>query len=148
MINIRDATKLPNIASLPLPESKPTELESIELVGATRPGGKRLVRVGSAVTNERFRRWCKKEGKVTLPLNVIMVEITLGGSNGPIWYVTFEVYLVSSLTASKLVTEQEKSTRHSAISSRESNTLTLMARLVSSRRVTLDFSKLQADALA
>lgn len=85
MINSQEATKLPNTTSLPLPESKPTELESIEFSGGTRPGGKRLVRVGCAVTNERFRRWCKKTGKVTLPLNVIMVEITLGGSNAPIW---------------------------------------------------------------
>ena len=43
-----------------------------------------LVRVGCAVTNERLRRWSIKNGKVTIPYNVIMVEITLGGSNAPI----------------------------------------------------------------
>ena len=89
MLNVREATKLPNTTSLPFHESKPTELETIELisekVSGKRPDGKRLVRVGCAVTNERFRRWCVSEKKVTLPLNVIMVEITLGGSNGPIW---------------------------------------------------------------
>ena len=46
--------------------------------------GNTLVRVGAAVTNERLRRWCVKNKKVTLPINVIMVEITLGGSNAPI----------------------------------------------------------------
>ena len=86
MIGLWTATVLPNVTSLPFPESKPTELESIHLLGDSPDGdGKKLVRVGSAVTNERFRRWCKKEGNVTLPLNVIMVEITLGGSNAPIW---------------------------------------------------------------
>ena len=40
--------------------------------------------MGAAVTNERLRRWCVKNKKLTLPINVIMVEITLGGSNAPI----------------------------------------------------------------
>jgi hypothetical protein len=43
-----------------------------------------LVRVGVSCTNERFRRWSIAENKWTLPLNVIMVETTLGGSNGAI----------------------------------------------------------------
>ena len=46
---------------------------------------KTLVRVGCATTNEQLRRWCIQRGSVTLPLNVIMVEITFGGSNAPIW---------------------------------------------------------------
>lgn len=52
--------------------------------GAARVKGNALVRVGAAVTNERLRRWCVKNKKLTLPINVIMVEITLGGSNAPI----------------------------------------------------------------
>ena len=85
-IGLREATQLPNTTSLPLPESAPTELESIELVrdGKPRVAGNALVRVGAGTTNERLRRWCVENGKYTLPLNVIMVEITLGGSNGPI----------------------------------------------------------------
>jgi len=43
----------------------------------------RRVTVGAAVTNYMMREWCKKND-VTLPLNVIMEEITLGGSNAPI----------------------------------------------------------------
>ncbi|KAI9159147.1 putative xylitol oxidase [Paramyrothecium foliicola] len=85
MLDLATVTKLPNIASLPLPERKPTELETIEVVpGEPRTPGNTLVRVGCAATNERLRRWCVKENKVTIPLNVIMVEITLGGSNAPI----------------------------------------------------------------
>lgn len=86
MLNLSTATKLPNLTSLPFAESPPTELETIEVV----PGKPEiwedgaLVRVGCATTNERLRRWCVKNNKYTLPLNVIMVEITLGGSNAVI----------------------------------------------------------------
>ncbi|KAI9708518.1 MAG: hypothetical protein M1820_003980 [Bogoriella megaspora] len=85
VLNLSAATKLPNITALPLPESKPTELESIEIVkGKTTNPGNYLVRVGCATTNERLRRWCVEHNKVTIPFNVIMVEMTLGGSNAPI----------------------------------------------------------------
>jgi hypothetical protein len=85
LLNIPTATELPNIASLPFPEPAPTELESIEITsGKPLKEGNSLVRVGCATTNERLRRWCVKNNKVTIPLNVIMVEITLGGSNAPI----------------------------------------------------------------
>ncbi|RFN54297.1 putative xylitol oxidase [Fusarium flagelliforme] len=85
MLDLKTATSLPNIESLPLPQSSPTELQQIGFAsGKPRVSGNKLVRVGCAVTNERLRRWCIKEGTVTIPLNVIMVEITLGGSNAPI----------------------------------------------------------------
>ena len=85
LLNLRTATHLPNITSLPLPEPKATELESIDIVpGTALVPGNQLVRIGAACTNERLRRWCVKNKKLTLPLNVIMVEITLGGSNAPI----------------------------------------------------------------
>ena len=80
-LRLGDATKLPNTAALPLPQDPPTELESIEFTSdPPLPGGKRLVRIGAATTNERLRRWCLDKKLVTLPLNVIMVETTLGGS--------------------------------------------------------------------
>lgn len=85
MLDIATVTTLPNIAALPLPESPPSKLQEISLVpGKPRIPGNKLVRVGCATTNERLRRWCIEQGTVTLPLNVIMVEITLGGSNAPI----------------------------------------------------------------
>lgn len=44
-----------------------------------------LVRVGVSCTNERLRRWCVETNKKwTYPLNVIMVEMTIGGTNAPI----------------------------------------------------------------
>lgn len=51
-----------------------------------------LTRIGASTTNEQFRRWCLRKNagteggnwNWTLPLNVIMVEITFGGSNAPI----------------------------------------------------------------
>lgn len=84
MLNVETATRLPNTAALPLPESNPTELETIEVVGPAENAKNTLVRVGAACINERLRRWCTKNNTVTLPLNIIMVEITAGGANAPI----------------------------------------------------------------
>lgn len=66
------------------------QLQGIELLGSVVEGGieKRLCRIAAGTTNEQFRRWCLYEqgGNLqwTIPLNVIMVEITWGGSNAPI----------------------------------------------------------------
>ncbi len=78
-----------------LPASEPpidpaNELQGITITGyLDAPGGqKALCRIGAATTNEQFRRWClSPDGGAlswTVPLNVIMVEITFGGSNAPI----------------------------------------------------------------
>lgn len=90
-----DASILPNFTSLPTeifqPEAK--DLNSIMFVnhdyvgGPALANGKRYVRVGTSTTNEQLRRWCIDTGKVTLPLQIIEVEITMGGSNATIWYV-------------------------------------------------------------
>ncbi|KAI8188307.1 L-gulono-1,4-lactone dehydrogenase [Colletotrichum sp. SAR 10_75] len=86
--NMGEATKLPNATALPFwpfRQDEPTELEDIELISA-KPNeeGNYLVKVGAACTNERLRQWCIENRRVTLPMNVIMVEITMGGSNAPI----------------------------------------------------------------
>ncbi|KAI1381806.1 hypothetical protein F4677DRAFT_451859 [Hypoxylon crocopeplum] len=88
-LGLRKATMLPNFESLPGSQYfvRGTELNSINFMGEPQKGQKRLVRVGTAVTNQMFRRWCneqKLDAASTLPLNVIMVEITFGGSNAPI----------------------------------------------------------------
>ncbi|KAI6093505.1 hypothetical protein F4821DRAFT_953 [Hypoxylon rubiginosum] len=88
-LGLHRATMLPNTESLPGSQFfvRGTELNSIDFVGEPQKGQKRLVRIGTAVTNQMFRRWCneqKLEKASSLPLNVIMVEITYGGSNAPI----------------------------------------------------------------
>jgi len=88
-LGLTQSTVLPNLESLPGSQYfiKGTELNSISFLTPPEQGKKRLVRVGTAVTNQMFRRWCndrKLDEASTLPLNVIMVEITLGGSNAPI----------------------------------------------------------------
>lgn len=88
-LGLHKATMLPNFESLPGSQffEPHTELNTIKFVGEPQKGKKRLVRVGTAVTNQMFRRWCNQQElhkASTLPLNVIMVEITLGGSNAPI----------------------------------------------------------------
>jgi hypothetical protein len=85
LLPLVEASKLPNFTALPCPEDSPTELETIEVVeGTPRVKGNTLVRVGVSATNERLRRWCIKGKKYTIPLNTIMVEMTIGGTNGPI----------------------------------------------------------------
>ncbi len=81
------------VADLPAQEppiDPDNELQGIEVVGTIDEGGvtKALCKIGGATTNEQFRRWCLDPhgGGLawTVPLNVIMVEITWGGSNAPI----------------------------------------------------------------
>lgn len=88
-LDLHKATILPNFESMPDSEigDCPTELNAITFQESPEPGKSRLVRVGTAVTNQQLRRWCNTQEEnfaSTLPLNVIMVEITLGGSNAPI----------------------------------------------------------------
>ncbi|KXH33641.1 hypothetical protein CNYM01_07444 [Colletotrichum nymphaeae SA-01] len=85
LLGLHEVTKLPNITALPFPESAANDLQTISMV-SEKPleNGNYLVRVGTACTNERLRRWCIDNKTVTMPMNVIMVEITLGGSNAPI----------------------------------------------------------------
>ncbi|KAL8398453.1 hypothetical protein RB596_005832 [Gaeumannomyces avenae] len=87
LLPLAEVEMIPNVTALPLPQAPSTELESIEIVkdGIPRVSGNVLVRVGVSTTNERLRRWCvQRNRKYTYPLNVIMVEMTVGGTNGPI----------------------------------------------------------------
>ncbi len=89
------------------PAIDPTnELQGIQLVGTT-PQGKALCKIGAGTTNEQFRRWCLDDQggnwNWTVPLNVIMVEITWGGSNAPICHGAG----IRHKTLSDLVTEVE-----------------------------------------
>ena len=97
-----------------LPASEPAidpqdELQGIEIVGTVDEDGvtKALCRIGAATTNEQFRRWCLDAGggasAWTVPLNVIMVEITWGGSNAQICHGAG----LPHRTLSDLVTEVE-----------------------------------------
>lgn len=85
------------------------ELQGIKIVGHVEEDGvtKALCRIGAATSNEQFRRWCldAKGGawQWTVPLNVIMVEITWGGSNAPICHGAG----IDHKTLSDLVTEVE-----------------------------------------
>ena len=93
-LGLIDASILPNFTSLPgsLFEPRAKDLNSIVVVdssfvrGPRLEGGKKYVRVGTSTTNEQLRKWCIKTGKVTMPMNIVEVEITMGGSNATIWY--------------------------------------------------------------
>ncbi|PFH57345.1 hypothetical protein XA68_15201 [Ophiocordyceps unilateralis] len=85
-VDLETATNLPDPMSITggdyTGQAVP-ELKTIELKEPTH-SGKRLCRVGAAVTNEEFRRWSVAQNAYALPVNVIMVEITFGGANAPI----------------------------------------------------------------
>lgn len=83
-LSLSVATHLP--AKHP-PLDPTSDLQSIEMVGTIKENGetKGLCKIGAATTNEHFRLWATGEnGDMpsgwTVPLNVIMVEITWGGS--------------------------------------------------------------------
>jgi hypothetical protein len=89
LLNLEEVTKLPDPMSIEPEYIDPcNELKTITL--AAPPGvqassaDKALVRVGVSVTNEQFRRWAVANDKWTMPVDVILVEVTWGGVNGPI----------------------------------------------------------------
>ncbi|RCI16379.1 hypothetical protein L249_2455 [Ophiocordyceps polyrhachis-furcata BCC 54312] len=87
-VNLDTATTLPDPMSIIILTTdyggqNVPELKTIELK-EPRPDGKRLCRIGAAVTNEEFRRWSVAHNSYALPVNVIMVETTFGGVNAPV----------------------------------------------------------------
>ncbi len=88
LLNLKQVTETPDASSLGPSHVVTTgnELKIIELAPESLSSDpkKRLVRVGVSVTNEEFRRWALANGAWTLPMDVILVEVTIGGVNGPI----------------------------------------------------------------
>ncbi|KAH7049240.1 hypothetical protein B0J12DRAFT_574246 [Macrophomina phaseolina] len=85
-VNLDTVTTLPDPMSIVPGDYTGTgvpDLKTIELKEQTSPS-KRLCRVGVAVTNEDFRRWAVANNTWSLPVDVILVEVTIGGVNGPI----------------------------------------------------------------
>jgi len=69
-------TKLPNTSSIcATPDYGDNDFKIIQDLGAYPENpAKGLVKVGSGVTNEDFRRWAVERNTWTLPINVLMVE--------------------------------------------------------------------------
>jgi len=90
MIPIELATNTRRLFPHPPVDPIPNGLSYVKALGTKNAEGKNLIEIGAATTNDQFRQWCLTDGegqgnwKYTLPLNVIMVEITFGGSNAPI----------------------------------------------------------------
>ncbi|KAH6666590.1 hypothetical protein B0J14DRAFT_603935 [Halenospora varia] len=91
LLNLYEVTKIPDPLSIKPEYIDPdNELKVIQLAapeGVTARAGeseKALCRVGVSVTNEQFRRWAVANDKWSLPVDVILVEVTFGGVNGPI----------------------------------------------------------------
>ncbi|PQE27132.1 substrate-binding domain cholesterol oxidase protein [Rutstroemia sp. NJR-2017a WRK4] len=108
LLNLEEVTKIPDAMSIEEEHIDPNnELKTIQLApkipgldnvsvhvngaanGTNGTNGntadeKTLCRVGVAVTNEQFRRWAVTHNQWTMPVDVILVEVTCGGVNGPI----------------------------------------------------------------
>jgi len=88
LLNLKQVTEIPDASDLgpSMANVAGNELKSIELASGSlsKDNTKQLVRVGVSVTNEEFRRWAIANNAWTLPMDVILVEVTFGGVNGPI----------------------------------------------------------------
>jgi hypothetical protein len=88
LLNLKQVTEIPDASDLgpSMANVAGNELKSIQLVpeGLSADHTKQLVRVGVSITNEEFRRWAIANNAWTLPMDVILVEVTIGGVNGPI----------------------------------------------------------------
>jgi hypothetical protein len=88
LLNLKQVTEVPDATELgpSMANVAGNELKSIELVSEhpSRDRSKQLVRVGVSVTSEEFRRWAVVNNAWTLPMDVILVEVTFGGVNAPI----------------------------------------------------------------
>ncbi|GJE93853.1 FAD-binding domain-containing protein [Phanerochaete sordida] len=84
-----------------------TELSGItpvaSVAGRTAPSRHAFFRIMAGTTNEQFRKWCFAHKTHCLPFNVIMVEVTFGGTNAPICHGSS----LSSTTLSDLVVAVE-----------------------------------------
>ncbi|GJE93850.1 FAD-binding domain-containing protein [Phanerochaete sordida] len=89
------------------PEDWKTELSGItpvaSVAGRTAPAGHAFFQIMAGTTNEQFREWCFAHKTHCLPFNVIMVEVTFGGTNAPICHGSS----LSSTTLSDLVVAVE-----------------------------------------
>lgn len=82
---IESLTKLPYKQA---PADWKTELSGIEVVpsvaGRLPPPGHTFCKIMAGTTNDQLRQWSFDNKAWCIPFNVIMVEITFGGSNAPI----------------------------------------------------------------
>jgi FAD/FMN-containing dehydrogenase len=76
LLNLSQTTVLPDITSIFPSAAGSNEFKTIELAKQSARGtpGKRLVRVGSAVTSEEFRRWAVANNAWALPVDAVLVE--------------------------------------------------------------------------
>ncbi|CAE6465741.1 unnamed protein product [Rhizoctonia solani] len=99
LLPIKVLTDLPSYSPSMEEIQKQSDLVGIRVVSSDSKGALCTVKAGT--TNEMFREWCLQNRRWCLPFNVIMVEITIGGSNGPICHGAG----LSTTTLSDLVAE-------------------------------------------
>ncbi|PVG01447.1 hypothetical protein CPB86DRAFT_837017 [Serendipita vermifera] len=119
IIMLQPYDSLVRLPHVPAPSNWQSELVGMEVVptvaGRQAPEHHAFCKIGAGTTNEQFREWCFENKMLTLPFycfsklacdktfNVLMVEITFGGSNAPICHGSG----FSSRTLSDLVMDVE-----------------------------------------
>ncbi|MGF6886873.1 hypothetical protein ABIA39_005362 [Nocardia sp. GAS34] len=82
LISMLQLEQVDNLPADLAPVDRDNQLQGCTFVGVVE--GKGLVRVGASTTNQQFRDWMLSSSggnrRWTLPLNVVLSEITLGGS--------------------------------------------------------------------
>ncbi len=88
LVSMLDPSVVEKIPAPEPPIDPADQLQGIQVLEEIDGGRHALCRIGAATTNNQFRNWCvdRRGGDTrwTLPLNVIMSEITIGGSNATI----------------------------------------------------------------
>lgn len=103
LLPIEALTEIPSAEPTMQEIQKNSDLVGIKVassLGTTEKAKTALCTVKAGTTNEMFRRWCLENRCWALPINIIMVEITFGGSNGPICHGSgFSTTTLSDLVA-------------------------------------------------
>ena len=62
-----------------------SELQGVNIVDSvdsrTPPPGHAFAKVMAGTTNNQFRQWCTENGSWCLPFNVVVLQVTMGGTN-------------------------------------------------------------------
>ncbi|KIK62943.1 hypothetical protein GYMLUDRAFT_163790 [Collybiopsis luxurians FD-317 M1] len=96
LLPLSTTNKLPSLLKV----DKSSDLQGVQVI---RKDDQYLAKIAAGTTNDQFREWCLDNKTVALPLNVIMIEITFGGSNAPVCHGAG----ITTSTLSDLVAEVE-----------------------------------------
>lgn len=90
LLGLDQASKVPNAMAVEPHPGLINGSNELKTIGYAAPtvqqvaAGKYTVRLGAAVTSEDFRRWLVSNGQWALPMDTVLVEVTIAGVNAMI----------------------------------------------------------------